>query len=174
MCCWAAGQYVSDHPVWDIELILAKAKYVPICTRYLPSYHVVHIGFNIPYARQFLKVPNASFNMAQQMMAGPSGNAFLKEVQAAKRAMFFWTVNEEKWMKWSIHKQIDGVITDDPKKYLEVCAAYDGKKVRLPLQAWVTVLCFNILGAVFSVLFQRKYGSKVDVEKVKRNLVPAA
>ncbi len=35
--------------------------------------------------------------------------------------MFVWTVNKEMWMEWSIRHEVDGVISDDPKRFLEVC-----------------------------------------------------
>ncbi len=38
-----------------------------------------------------------------------------------------WTVNEEQWMEWSIRKGVDGVITDDPKLFLEVCQRWEEK-----------------------------------------------
>jgi len=77
---------------------------------------MVHIGFSISYAREFLKVPNVQFNMLQQIMVGPCGSKLLKDIRKARRSIFLWTVNEEKTMKWCISKGVDGVITDDPKK----------------------------------------------------------
>ncbi|KAE8445693.1 hypothetical protein EG329_012991 [Mollisiaceae sp. DMI_Dod_QoI] len=95
------------------------AKYVPLCQKLLPGYPIAHIGWNIAYAHQFLRVPNVNFNMLQPAMLGPCGSSFMRDVQKANRSLFLWTVNDERAMKWCLSKQIDGVITDDPKKYLE-------------------------------------------------------
>ena len=128
------------------------------------------VGFSIPYARQFLKVPNVSFNMHHKVIAGPGGGAFLRDARAAGRSIFLWTVDDVAWMKWSIGKEVDGVITDDPKKYLEVCKNYGGEKIRLPLKKWGSVILINILAALLSLLSRSKYGFAVNVEKVKKSL----
>lgn len=79
------------------------------------------------YARQFFKVPNVSFNMLQKTLVGPLGSRFLRDAKAAGRPVYLWTVNDEEWMEWSIKKDVDGVITDDPKLFLEVCDRWKGK-----------------------------------------------
>ena len=108
--------------------------------------------------------------MLQKVMVGPIGNAFLRDVKEAGRSIFLWTVNEEDWMKWSIQKEVDGVITDDPKKYLKVCNEYDGEKVSLPWTAWGGIIWINMLVAFFSLLFRCRYGFKVDPTKIKKSL----
>ncbi|TAQ84686.1 hypothetical protein B7494_g6991 [Chlorociboria aeruginascens] len=163
---------VKPTKPWNERVVLGcwAAKYVPLCTKYLPDYPITHIGFSISYARQFLKVPNVSFNMLQQMMIGPFGDSFLRDVKEANRSIFLWTVNEEKWMKWSIQKEVDGVITDDPKLYLEVCDKYKGEKVRVPLRSWATVIWMNVLAVFFSLLFRYRYGFSVDMGKIQKSL----
>jgi len=163
---------VKPTKAWNQRVLLGcwAAQYLPLCTKYLPSYPIVHIGFNISYARQFLKVPNVDFNMLQNIMVGPFGNSFLRDLREAKRSIFLWTVNDEEWMKWSIHKEVDGVITDDPKKFLEVCDDYDGGEIHLPLKSWGFIIWVNILVAVFGILFKYRYGSKIDLAKVKQTL----
>jgi len=107
--------------------------------------------------------------MLQKTMVGPYGNAFLRDVKRENRSIFFWTVNEEDWMKWSIRKEVDGVITDDPKKYLQVCKEYHGEKIHLSLRSWGTLIWMNLLAAVFSLLFRYRYGFRVDVGKVRKS-----
>jgi phosphatidylglycerol phospholipase C len=80
------------------------------------------------------------FNMLQKSLIGPLGAWFLRDVKRAGRPVFAWTVNDEKWMEWCIRKNyrkatrsaaahsivvIDGVITDDPKLFGEVCARWE-------------------------------------------------
>ncbi|RDL39214.1 putative Glycerophosphoryl diester phosphodiesterase [Venustampulla echinocandica] len=148
---------------WKQRILLGcwAAKHLPLCTKYLPGYSITHIGFSITYARQFLKVPGAGFNMLQKIMVGPFGNAFLRDVKTAKRSIFVWTVNEEDWMKWSIRKEVDGVITDDPKKFLEVCDTYQGEEIHLSFAAWPALVWMNALAVLFSVLFRYRYGFKI-------------
>jgi phosphatidylglycerol phospholipase C len=59
--------------------------------------------------------------MFQRGLVGPFGTKFIRKAKAANRLIFAWTVNEEEWMEWSIKKGLDGVITDDPKLYRDVC-----------------------------------------------------
>jgi hypothetical protein len=59
--------------------------------------------------------------MFQKVLVGPCGTRFIAAARRAGRNIFVWTVNEEEWMEWSIRKELDGVISDDPKLYLEVC-----------------------------------------------------
>ena len=50
---------------WKNRIVLGvwAVKFIPLCQRYLPGFPISHIGFSTCYARQFLKVPNCSFNM---------------------------------------------------------------------------------------------------------------
>jgi hypothetical protein len=166
-----AGQYAAPLVATDLKLIIYQAKYLPLCTKYLPDYPITHIGFSISYARQFLKVPGVSFNMFQKTMVGPFGKAFLKDVKKANRPIFLWTVNDEVWMKWSIRKEVDGVITDDPKKYLGVSKqTHKDEKLHLPLREWGSLIWMNMLAAFFSLLFRYRYGFRIDVGKLRENL----
>jgi phosphatidylglycerol phospholipase C len=75
-------------------------------------------------------------------------------------------------MKWSIGKEVDGVITDDPKMYLEVCKSYTGEKTRLPWKVWGSVILMSILARLFSLIFRSKYGFNVDFAKIRAGLEP--
>lgn len=108
--------------------------------------------------------------MMQQILVGPNGKKFLQEVKNANRPIFVWTVNEPVWMKWSIKNEVDGVVTDDPKKYLEVCDEYDGRKLKVPFRLWWMAVWINVLFAIGTVLFRARFGSKVDVEVVQKRL----
>lgn len=112
--------------------------------------------------------------MLQKSMVGPCGNAFLRDLKVADRLIFFWTVNEEVWMKASIRKKVDGVITDDPKKFLEVCKNYDGDRVRLPLKSIASVIWITMFAAVFSLLFRfrYRYGFEVKAGNARRRPAP--
>jgi phosphatidylglycerol phospholipase C len=139
---------------------------LPLCTKYLPGFPITHIGFSIEYARQFLKVPGVSFNMLQQIMVGPFGNSMLRDIRKAKRSIFLWTVNDEKVMKWSIRKEVDGVITDDPKKYLEVCRTYQEEAVHFSILTWIPIIAMNVMSRLFIfVLFWYDFNIKVGTSK---------
>lgn len=90
--------------------------------------------------------------MFQKMLLGPLGARFLRDCRRAESPVYVWTVNDERQMEWCIRKNLarghgegkagsgggqallDGVITDDPKLFLEVCRRWedelDGKVQR--------------------------------------------
>ncbi|EHL03714.1 hypothetical protein M7I_0361 [Glarea lozoyensis 74030] len=101
-----------------------------------------------------------------QVMVGPFGNAMRKKIKKDNRSLFLWTVNEVEVMKWSIRKEVDGVITDDPKKYLEVCDTYEGAPIHFSAATWAKIILMNILSRVFLiVIYWRDFKLKVKKNK---------
>jgi len=83
-------------------------------------------------------------------------------------------VNDEQWMRWSIKQEVDGVITDDPKKYLEVCKNYDRhSSIKLLWRQWASVFFYQTMAIIFSVIFGIRHGFRVDVKKAKRTIKEA-
>ena len=162
----------SPSKPWYQRLVLGiwAAKFLPHCARYLPHYPISHIGFSIPYARQFLNLPNISFNTLQKALMGPGGTSFIRDVKAKKRPLYVWTVNEEYFMRWSIDRQVDGVITDDPKKFLEVCGRWekgDRKVGRMTKEQLFSVLWFNFMILVFGWIFRWRAGGVAQGGQLK-------
>ena len=113
---------------WQERVLLGiwAAKYLPFAADYLPGFPVTHIGFSIPYARHFLTIPNISFNMLLPMLIAPGGRKFIRDAREKHgRPVYAWTVNERDKMEWCIRRKLDGVITDDPAKFLQVCEEFD-------------------------------------------------
>lgn len=96
--------------------------YVNLCKKHLPGFPIAFIGWDVSTAHKLLRTqPNLNFNLLQRILVGRGGGRFIKAAKKAGRNLWVWTVNTEEWMDWSIRKQVDGVITDDPKLFLEVC-----------------------------------------------------
>lgn len=144
---------------------MCQAKFLPPCHRYLPTFPITHIGFSIPYARQFLHVPNISFNLLQVSLMGPLGSSFLRDTKQLNRPLMVWTVNDEYMMKWAIRKGVDGVISDDPKKFLQVCQDWtQGKReMRLTARQLLSVLWFNLMVFLFGLVFWWKHGRQSQI-----------
>lgn len=107
--------------------------------------------------------------MLQTILVGPVGAAFMRDVKAANRELFVWTVNKEEWMKWAIAKEVSGVITDDPAKFKEVAGDYDEsapKKV-VSSRELGRLLWWNFVVFIFSFLFRCRYGFTVEPHKIK-------
>lgn len=126
-----------------------QATYLTKTRLLLPSFPLSHISFSPSYTSHFLaKLPNLGVNMLQRSLAGFSGPAFLRRCSVLDsdvdeddkdgqlRPLFVWTVNDVRWMEWCLRNNasagapgrrcIDGVITDDPRLFLEVCRRWEG------------------------------------------------
>ena len=167
----------SPKRPWKNRIVLGvwAAKYLSLCEDYLPGFPVSHIGFSTLYARRFFSVPNISFNMLHQVLHGPIGARFIRKAKALNREIFAWTVNDENRMRWCIRKELDGVITDDPKKFLEVCKDYEQPPIEKDVKSkeayavkdWAHIVRIQILVAIFVVLFRFRFGGTVDPKYVK-------
>jgi hypothetical protein len=151
----------SETRPWHNRIVLGcwAAKYLPLCSRYLPGFSVSHIGFSTLVASYFFTVPNISFNMNQAALMMPWGKAFIRKAQREQRAMYAWTVNEESRMRWDIRQGLDGVITDDPKLFLEVRKAWhEGTKDGLRVRDWLDIARTNVFALIYTVLFWIMFG----------------
>lgn len=151
----------SPTKPWTQRVVLGcwAAKYIPLASHYLPNFPITHIGYSLRYARQFLEVPNVSFNMLLPILMAPGGRKFIAECKDAGRPVLAWTVNVEEKMEWCIRNEIDGVLTDDPKLFLDVCRRYDSsappKKLRWP--DWLNMIRIWLLAFVFASLYRNRY-----------------
>lgn len=117
-----AGQYaprrrsLQCHPANPLQ-----ANFMPAAVTHLPSFPITNIGFSIQYSRQFLtpQTPCISFNMLLAALVTPLGRKFIRKAKAENRAVYAWTVNDKAGWEWCIQHRLDGVISDDPKAYLE-------------------------------------------------------
>jgi len=170
--CWAVS--IPTLEVTAQHTNVLQAKFLPLCDDYLPDFPISHIGFSISYAWQFFGVPNVSFNMLQAILMGPYGNTFLRKARTQHRPVYDWTVNDEKKMRWSIRKELDGVITDDPKKFLEMCEEWEGteqKVERFGVRVWLDVVRINIFAFLFMLLLRWRHGHGLDKRFVRRSVI---
>ena len=96
------------------------------------------------------------------MLMGPLGARFLRDAQEARRPVFAWTVNERERMRWCIRNGLEGVITDDPKAFLEECEMYErnlSSSDRLSLSVLADVVKVHLMAFLFGFLFSWRHGS---------------
>lgn len=151
----------SPSRPWRNRILLGcwAAKYLPLCSRYLPGFAVSHIGFSTLIASYFFTVPNVQFNMHQGVLMTPWGRLFIRKAHQDQRPVYAWTVNEESRMRWCIRQGVDGVITDDPTLFLEVRRAWhEGTKDGVSLRTWLEVLRLNCFALIYSIMFQCMFG----------------
>jgi glycerophosphoryl diester phosphodiesterase len=162
----------NQNRLWGDRILLGiwAAKFLPLCIRYLPRFPITHIGFSTCYAREFLAVPNVGFNMLQKVLLGPIGSRFIRDVKDAGRQLFVWTVNERNLMKWSIQKEVDGVITDDVQKFRDLCDDWreDEETIRVGFAQWLYTFWLYLVVLVFGLLFRYRFPDTVE-DFLKRN-----
>lgn len=120
---------------WNERIILGlwAAKYLSPAQQYLPGFPMMHIAFSATYARQFFDVANVGFNMMFYALLMPGGRRFLRDAQHVyKRKVLSWTINSEDHMKWCIRRGLDGVVTDEVEKYLDVAERFDEDQEKEP------------------------------------------
>jgi phosphatidylglycerol phospholipase C len=127
---------------------LEQPQHIKVCLELLPGFSTGYIGANLSYARALMtSVPKLNFNMYYASLVGPFGSSFMRRARKEGRLVWAWTVDDEDWMEWCIKKGLDGVITDDPKRYLEMCERWrKGEKLRARLGL------VNYLGRFFGVI----------------------
>ncbi|KAF5967914.1 glycerophosphoryl diester phosphodiesterase [Fusarium coicis] len=145
---------LKDFLQWRLDDVAAdmlqQASFLQAARSQLPTYPLAHISTSLLYSHHFLRVPNLGFNLNHKTLIGPSGRLFLRELGKTDKLLMTWTVNEPRHMEWCIRQNlchprrrdgkiegpalIDGVITDNPGLYLEMCERFeneiDGKLAR--------------------------------------------
>ncbi|KAI1081257.1 PLC-like phosphodiesterase [Whalleya microplaca] len=110
---------------WNHRITLCcwTSQYIKLSMKYLPGYKTTNIAYSTIYARELAsQVPDLSISMLRLTLAAPFiGQRFIRHMKRLGHPIHTWTVNDEAWMEWCIRKELDGVITDDPKLFLEVC-----------------------------------------------------
>ncbi|KAI1035957.1 hypothetical protein LB505_006604 [Fusarium chuoi] len=185
---------------WDQRIILGcwNASFLQAARSQLPTYPLAHISASLLYSHHFLRVPNLGFNLNQKTLIGPSGRLFLRELGKTDKLLMTWTVNEPRHMEWCIRQNlchprrrsgkiegpalIDGVITDNPRLYLEMCENFenemDGKlarpklalteRIREKAEMVAVVILTETLMMAYHVL--RRMQGKFDFLRDRRSL----
>ena len=157
----------SGSRPWKDRVILGiwAAKFLPLCTKYLPGFPISNIAFSTVFARQYLKVPNVSFSMLQKVLFGPVGSRFMRDCHRADRQVYAWTVNDTNLMKWCCQHQLAGVITDDPKRFKKICDEWDDQReprARQTLFQWLYTLYVWMLIFTFSRRIRKRFPETVE------------
>ncbi|KGO76298.1 Glycerophosphoryl diester phosphodiesterase [Penicillium italicum] len=165
----------TGGPDWHRRIVLGcwSARYLPARARHLPRYAVTLICVDVSYARQFLQVPLLSFNINQMILMGPLGRGFLDEVRAARKQVCVWTVNAPNLMRWCIRHGIDGVISDEPGRFRQVCEGWEKEHTgvlgvpnpeldRIPLRQRVEIIVVALYVICFGWILKRMYLTPVE------------
>jgi len=86
------------------------------------------------------------------VLLAPSGRRFLRTAHDADRAVYAWTVNDIVGFEWCISHGLDGIISDDPKKYLDYLQTRETDPQRGTF-AWKDLKSY-IITAIFAFFFE--------------------
>ena len=79
--------------------------------------------------------------------------------------MMVWTVNDEYMMKWAIKKGLDGVISDEPQKFLAVVEGWKRgeREMKLTMRQVFLLAWYNLMVMIFGLVFWWKHGRKTQI-----------
>ncbi|KAJ5179096.1 hypothetical protein N7492_002306 [Penicillium capsulatum] len=173
----------TGTPEWHRRIVLGcwSARYLPPRDKFLSGYTMSLICFDFSYARQFMRVADISFNVYQKILMGPLGHGFLEEARAANHQVYLWTVNAPNLMRWGIRHRVDGVITDDPAYYQQICAQWEAEQLdeagsskntksdRLTLAERLDIWLLALLAVLIGWCFRLRYLPSLHRVQLEQN-----
>ena len=167
-----------ERKAWNERVLLGcwAAKYLPLAMKYLPGFPITHIGFSVSYARHFFHVPNVSFNMLLPMLIAPGGSRFLRDAREKhRREVYAWTVNDRDKMEWCIRRKLDGVITDDPKLFLQVCDEFDDEartpRPELTVRHYLDIMRIYIWVSIMALIYGKYFRPVASQALIRKAIV---
>lgn len=113
----------QNPPSYLLVLTSKQTEYVKLTQSLLPNFPIAHVGVSTEYARALAdNISGLRISLLAHALATPVvGKRFVRRMRRTGHPVYAWTVNDEDWMRWAIGARLDGVITDDPKLFLDVC-----------------------------------------------------
>ncbi|CAL1700305.1 unnamed protein product [Somion occarium] len=126
---------ISSHDNWETDLAprivlgLWHPTFIPHAKTVLPYLRRSYIGEDLSIARKYFWDNVEVFSMKFDVLATVNGEK--KDCQATGKKLMVWTVNDAEYMIEAARWNIDVIITDVPKTWLELRSALqvDYKKV---------------------------------------------
>jgi len=124
-----------------------------------------HIGSDPSVARRYFWNDCDAFSMAFAALTTSDGQKFRKECKAAGKQLMVWTVNEPDHMMEAVRWEVDAILTDATKTWLELRNALNVDYEKIGAQygrifLWTTFTFYS------PVLFARQYLGRHYLERV--------
>jgi len=146
---------------WEIESY-------DLCRKYLPGFPIIHIGYMIPYARQFLALPKVSFSLHYAYLVGHVGRKFLEDAQGQGREVYSWTVDKDEWIQWAVcEPDLTGICTGEFGRIppaIESCSNIPGR-LPLSLKMNIEVMGWRIFGWIYFHLKNGLHWTPLEVQQ---------
>ncbi|KAF5321274.1 hypothetical protein D9619_000550 [Psilocybe cf. subviscida] len=121
-------EVISAQPAWETALAprillgLWHPAFLAPAKRWLSYCRRAHIGCSVAIARRWFWEDCEAFSMAFQSLATLDGARFRKECKAAGKKVMVWTVNEPIEMMEAARWEVDAILTDVTKTWLNLRA----------------------------------------------------
>ncbi|TFK17115.1 PLC-like phosphodiesterase [Coprinopsis marcescibilis] len=144
--------------LWHPGFLEHAKKRLPYCRR---SY----IGDSVGLARKYFWGECDTFSMSFASLAGAGGQKFRQDCKAAGKNVMVWTVNDPSHMMEAVRWEVNVIITDVTRTWLELRDALQNDYEKIVSQysrlfLWTTLNFY----APFLAAYSRQ--SKLDLEKV--------
>lgn len=71
-------------------------------------------------------------------------------------------------MRWCVRNKLDGVCTDDPKRFLRICADWhDEKEEGWSVKELFLFLRLQVVSIILAIVFIFKFGHRLEQRSVK-------
>ncbi|KAI0797104.1 PLC-like phosphodiesterase [Abortiporus biennis] len=120
---------ISAHPNWQTELAprillgLWHPTFLPQAKKHLPYCRRSYIGADVPMARKYFWDSVDVFSMSFGSLTGYEGEKFRKDCKAGGKKIMVWTVNDPQFMVEAARWDVDVILTDVPKTWLNLRSA---------------------------------------------------
>ncbi|KAH9482332.1 Phosphatidylglycerol phospholipase C [Psilocybe cubensis] len=120
---------ISSHPSWETDLAprillgLWHPRFINFAKARLPYCRRSYIGTSTYVARKYFWKDCDAFSMAFASLATVDGQRFRAECKIAGKNVMVWTVNEPGHMMEAVRWEVDAIITDVTKTWLDLRSA---------------------------------------------------
>ncbi|PSR81019.1 hypothetical protein PHLCEN_2v6550 [Hermanssonia centrifuga] len=120
---------VSAQPDWQTNLAprlligLWHPSFIPYCRKHLPYCRRSYIGGDLEVARKYFWDNVDAFSIWFAALTTADGEKFRKECKAAGKQLMVWTVNDPQCMVEAVRWDVDAILTDVTKTWLDLRSA---------------------------------------------------
>ncbi|KAF4601277.1 hypothetical protein EYR38_005929 [Pleurotus pulmonarius] len=117
---------ISAHDGWETKLAprillgLWHPRFLPAAKSHLSYCRRSYIGCDTTVARKYFWADCDAFSMHFDSLTSGDGEKFRKECKAAGKQLMVWTVNEPHYMMEAVRWEVDAILTDTTKTWLDM------------------------------------------------------
>ncbi|EIN10494.1 PLC-like phosphodiesterase [Punctularia strigosozonata HHB-11173 SS5] len=117
---------MSAQPDWENALApriligLWHPRFIPHASKILPYCRRSYIGIDLQVARKYFWADCHAFSILFDHLTNSDGQKFIQECKEAGKQLCVWTVNEPDYMIEAVRWEVDAILTDVTKTWLDL------------------------------------------------------